>query len=116
VDFLSDGLTSPVVKYTPEGADLDSVIDTYAVFQQSNLSMHDLHGFLWPAKGKYGLRDYEKVFHGQNGNDVFDLRGINRDQGCIVVVRPDQHVANILPVSDHARLSAFFDNFMLPQV
>jgi phenol 2-monooxygenase len=47
---------------------------------------------------------------------VFDLRGINRDQGCIVVVRPDQHVANILPVSDHARLSAFFDNFMLPQV
>ena len=23
--------------------------------------MHDLHSYLWPEKGKYGLRDYEKV-------------------------------------------------------
>jgi phenol 2-monooxygenase (NADPH) len=27
---------------------------------------------------------------------VFDLRGVNRDTGCIVVVRPDQYVADVL--------------------
>ena len=36
-----------------------------------------------------------------------------RARGCIVVVRPDQHVARILPRTAHATLSAFFDEFML---
>ncbi len=116
VDFLANDAASPLRRYTPKGRDPDSVIDTYAVFQQKDLSMHDLHDFLWPAKGKYGLRDYEKVFHPQDGNDAYDLRGIDRHAGCVVVVRPDQHVATILPVSDHDALSAFFDCFMLPHL
>ena len=113
IDFLATDAASPVQKYTPKGADVDSVIDTYAVFQQRDLSMHDLHGYLWPAKGKYGLRDYEKVFHAQESNDVFELRGIYRANGCVVVVRPDQHIAAILPVTAHAELSNFFDEFMI---
>ena len=113
IDFLANDASSPVLKYTPKGSDIDSVIDTYAVFQQQDLSMHDLHDFLWPAKGKYGLRDYEKVFHSQDGNDVYDLRGIDRMAGCVVIVRPDQHVATILPVTAHAELFKFFDAFMI---
>ena len=115
VDFLANDANSPVVKYTPEGADVDSVIDTYAVFQQQDLEMHDLPKFLWPAKGKYGLNDYEKVFQSIESNDLFDLRGINRDQGCMVIVRPDQHIANILPLSAHEELSHFFAEFMVGQ-
>lgn len=113
IDFLANDVNSPVVKYTPEGADVDSVIDTYAVFQQQDLEMHDLPKFLWPAKGKYGLNDYEKVFQSIESNDLFDLRGINPDQGCMVIVRPDQHIANILPLDAHKELSKFFDEFML---
>lgn len=115
IDFLANDASSPVLKYTPKGSDIDSVIDTYAVFQQQDLSMHDMHDYLWPAKGKYGLRDYEKVFHSQDGNDVFDLRGIDRNSGCVVIVRPDQHVASVLPVAAHAKLSEFFDFFMIEQ-
>ncbi|MGS2723144.1 FAD-dependent monooxygenase [Porticoccus sp. GXU_MW_L64] len=117
IDFLANSEASPVQKYTPKGSDVDSVIDTYAVFQQPafGLSMRDLPDYLWPAKGKYGLRDYEKVFHGDEGNDVFDLREINRDTGCVVIVRPDQHVATILPVTAHEELAAFFDEFMLSE-
>ena len=114
-DFLANDASSPVLKYTPKGADIDSVIETYAVFQQQDLSMCDLHDYLWPAKGKYGLRDYEKVFHSQNGNDLFDLRGIDRNSGCVVIVRPDQHVASILPVAACAKLSEFFGFFMIEQ-
>jgi len=113
VDFLANDANSPVVKYTPEGADVDSVIDTYAVFQQQDLEMHELPKFLWPAKGKYGLNDYEKVFQSIESNDLFDLRGINRDQGCMVIVRPDQHIANILPLGAHEELSQFFAEFMV---
>ncbi len=115
IDFLANDASSPVQKYTPKGADVDSVFDTYAVFQQQDLSVHDLHDYLWPAKGKYGLRDYEKVFHAEEGNDIYDLRGIDRTAGCVVVVRPDQHIANILPVNAHEALTKFFDVFMIEQ-
>ena len=113
VDFLANADNSPVQKYTSDGADMDSVIDVYGVFQQQGLEMEDMPDFLWPAKGKFGLRDYEKVFHAEEGNDVFDLRGIDRSNGCIVIVRPDQHIANILPLTAHDELAAFFDEFMI---
>lgn len=77
--------------------------------------MHDLHDYLWPAKGKYGLRDYEKVFHADENNDIYDLRGVDRSAGCVVVVRPDQHIATILPVTAHEELTKFFDVFMIEQ-
>ena len=72
--------------------------------------------FLLPRKGRLGLVDYEKMFCPdiKNGRDIFDLRGINREQGCIIIVRPDQYVAHILPLNDHAELAAFFDGIMLP--
>jgi hypothetical protein len=50
----------------------------------------------------------------KGNNDIFDMRGIDRDQGCVVVVRPDQYVSNVLPLDAHADLWAFFDGFMLP--
>ena len=115
IDFLANDESSPVQKYTPKGADIDSVFDTYAVFQQQDLAMHDLHDYLWPAKGKYGLRDYEKVFHAEASNDIYDLRGIDRSAGCVVIVRPDQHIASILPVTAHEELTKFFDVFMIEQ-
>jgi len=30
--------------------------------------------------------------------DIYGERGIDREQGCIVVVRPDQYVAHVLPL------------------
>ena len=70
--------------------------------------------FLLPRKGRYGLRDYEKMFCPdlKSGHDIFDMRGIDRERGCMVVVRPDQYVAHVLPLDAHAELAAFFDGFM----
>ncbi len=113
VGFLADADSSPVKQYTPAGADVDSVIDVYAVFQQRDLSIEGMPDFLWPAKGKYGLRDYEKAFQTNEAHDVFEQHGIDREKGCMVVVRPDQHIANILPLDAHAELSRFFGGFML---
>ena len=113
IHFLAKSESSPVIKYTPEGTDIDSVIDVYGVFQQRDLAIEEMPGFLWPAKGKYGLNDYEKVFHADQDNDIYALRGIDRSRGCMVIVRPDQHIANILPLNAQTELSAFFDEFML---
>ena len=70
---------------------------------------------LLPTKGKFGLRDYEKVFSPdlKNGRDIFEMRGIDGDQGCLVIVRPDQYVAHVLPLDGFRELSAYFDAFMV---
>jgi phenol 2-monooxygenase len=116
-DFLDAAPRSPIGKYTPPGADIDSVIDVRAIFQEPHreLSLHTMPALLLPRKGRFGLRDYEKLFCPdlKSGNDVFDLRGIDRDRGCLVVVRPDQYVAHVLPLDAYSDLAGFFDQFML---
>jgi len=64
--------------------------------------------------GRYGLRDYEKMFcpDFKSRHDIFDMRSIDRNRGCMVVVRPDQYVAHVLPLDACAELAAFFDGFM----
>jgi len=108
---------SPLKNHTPPGADVDSVIDVRAIFQQphASLALDAMPAILLPQKGRYGLRDYEKIFCPDfKAGDIFDLRGIDRAQGCAVIVRPDQYVAHILPLEDHAGLAAFFSGFLLP--
>jgi phenol 2-monooxygenase len=116
-DFLLSSPQSPVRKYTPEGADIDAVIDVRAVFPQGHraLAVEAMPELLLPRKGRYGLRDYEKMFCPDltSGRDIFDLRGIDRERGCVVIVRPDQYVAHVLPLDAHAELAAFFGGFML---
>ena len=118
-DFLAEAPGSPVRKFTPAGADIDSVIDVRAVFQQGHraLGLEDMPALLLPRKGRYGLIDYEKMFcPDPKGGDVFDLRRIDRNEGCMVVVRPDQYVANVLPLDAYAELEMFFDGFMIPAI
>jgi phenol 2-monooxygenase len=118
-DFLADAPQSPVRKHTPAGADIDSVIDVRAIFQQGHrdLRLEAMPALLLPRKGRYGLRDYEKMYCPdlKSGNDIFEMRGIDRQRGCMVVVRPDQYVAHVLPLDAHAELSEFFAGFMLPR-
>jgi phenol 2-monooxygenase (NADPH) len=81
------------------------------VFQQAHreLAVDGLPPALLPRKGRFGLVDYEKVFCADpTAGDIFDLRGVNRQTGCLVVVRPDQYVADILPPDGHDALVEFF--------
>ena len=95
------------------------MIDVRAVFQQAHreLAIEAMPTLLLPRKGRYGLHDYEKVFCAdiKGGNDVFAMRGIDREAGCIVVVRPDQYVAHVLPLDGYKQLASLFGGFMLPQ-
>ena len=116
-NFLVEGRESPLRRHTPLGADIDSVIDVRAVFQQGHreLAIEAMPSLLLPRKGRYGLRDYEKMFCSdlKGGHDIFTMRGVDREAGCMVVVRPDQYVAHVLPLDGHTQLAAFFDGFML---
>lgn len=114
LDALCATLPGLLARFTPEGAEPDSVIDVRAVLQQGHrdLSVADLPPVLLPRKGRFGLTDYEKVFCPDPAQDLFDLRGVDRDRGCVVVVRPDQYVAQVLPLDGD--LAGFLGRVLLP--
>jgi phenol 2-monooxygenase len=102
---------SPIKRLTPKGAEPDSVIDVRAIFQQGHreLSVDEMPSILLPQKGKFGLIDYEKMFcPDPAAGDIFELRGVHRETGCMVIVRPDQYVSHILPLDEHEALVDFF--------
>jgi phenol 2-monooxygenase len=101
---------SPITRHTPAGADRDSVLDVRAVLQQGHrdVAVDALPPALLPRKGRFGLVDYEKVFCADpRAGDVFDIRGVDREAGCMVLVRPDQYVAHVLPLDGHEALADF---------
>lgn len=102
---------SPITRHTPKGADPDTVIDVRAILPQEHreLETTDLPAVLTPRKGDFGLVDHEQVFTpNAKADNIFDVRGINRQTGAIVVVRPDRYVAQVLPLHAHRELADFF--------
>ena len=116
-EFLAESPESPIRKYTAADADIDATIDVRAILQRNHreLAVEWIPPFLVPKKGRYGLRDYEKLFCAElrDEDDIFAQRGIDRAEGCVVVVRPDQFVANVLPLDGVSEVAAFFDHFMI---
>ncbi|MCW5658736.1 MAG: FAD-dependent monooxygenase [Burkholderiaceae bacterium] len=115
-DWLERDPKSPVVRHTREGEDIDAVIDFRAVFQQifNQLAYEKMPSLLKPKTGKLGLQDHEKIFcvDHKGAGDIFEMRGIDREAGCMVVVRPDQYVAHVLRLDAFDELSDFFAGFL----
>lgn len=118
LDFLASD-ASPIKKYTPQGTEPDSVIDLRAIYPipHREMRVEDVHEVLQPRKGKFGLVDYEKVFSSvvAHGPEIYEKRGVDRKNGALVVVRPDQYVATVLPLDAHDDLAAYFEQFMIEQ-
>lgn len=116
-DWLEHDARSPLLRHRKPGDDIDAVFDVRAVFQQAfrELDYGAMPSLLRPHVGRYGLCDYEKVFcvDHKGGVDLFAVRGVDRARGCLVVVRPDQHVAQVLPLGAREELTGFFGGFLV---
>ncbi|MDB5575699.1 MAG: Oxygenase (Tetracycline 6-hydroxylase) protein [Bradyrhizobium sp.] len=112
--YLGQSAQSPVIRHTPDHADTDAVIDVRAIFQQPHreLDIGRMPSLLLPQKGALGLRDYEKMFCAAPDADIYSIREVDREKGCLIIVRPDQYVANILAVDAFDELSRFFAGFL----
>ena len=114
-EWMKSNPSSPVVKYTPQGGDLNSVFDVKAIYQDeyTDINVHQVPSLFRPEVGPYGIEDLNNVFGGGLGTAIFAERGINTAEGVVVVVRPDQYVAAVLPMSATGMLSALFDGFLI---
>lgn len=110
--WLAQDAQSPVRRFASPGEDIDAVIDTRGILQtpHRDVVLGALPALLLPRKGAFGLIDYEKAFcvDPRPGRDIFTMRGIDRERGCAVIVRPDQFVAHVLPLDVPGEMSAFF--------
>lgn len=112
-DWLADSPDSPVRRFTPEGADLNSVFDAKVVYQQpyQEVELADVPALFLPKMGPYQLTDKEEVFAADPADDIFEARGIDRG-GALIIQRPDMYVAHVLPLSAREEITAFFEQSM----
>ncbi|MFF3028816.1 FAD-dependent monooxygenase [Microbacterium sp. NPDC057944] len=111
--------TPVLARFTPSDADVDAVFDAKAVYQQSyeDVEVTSAPELFQPKTGPLGLTDWEKVYAAGPSHwtdaDIFEARELSRD-GVVVVVRPDQYVAAILPLDAVAELESFLEGAFLP--
>ncbi|MCU1517725.1 MAG: putative flavoprotein monooxygenase [Pseudarthrobacter sp.] len=107
-EWLANATDSPLAA-TPSGADPDAWFDVKVVYQQphTEIDINAVPAVFKPTVGPYRLTYLEKVFGADPAADIFELRGLDRG-GVVVVVRPDQYVANVLPLTATAELGGFF--------
>lgn len=106
--WLATSAESPLAA-TPQGADIDAWFDVKVIYQQKHedIDINAVPAVFKPEVGPFKLTDLQKVYGTVPGDDIFDVRGLSRD-GVVVVVRPDQYVAAVLPLTATAELAAFF--------
>ncbi|MCC9204302.1 FAD-binding monooxygenase [Arthrobacter sp. zg-Y769] len=107
-DWLETSPESPLAA-TPEGGDRDAWFDVKVIYQQDHtgIDLGAVPAVFKPQVGPFRLDDLAKVYGADPSADIFEQRGISRN-GAVVVVRPDQYVANVLPLTATAELAAFF--------
>ncbi|KAJ7236871.1 FAD binding domain-containing protein [Mycena haematopus] len=119
---LMNAPDSPVKKYTPPAADLNSVIEVLTLTSSPRkvLSYSAFPELARPFVGKFRYPTYDQIFSDEvsyldGGGDAYAGYGVDSDgPGCVVLVRPDQHVANVLRFEECVeKLGRFFDGFMI---
>ena len=108
-------------RFTPRGSRIDSTIEILTVHSgpRTAIELLDLPDILHPFDEKTGW-DYDKVFvddmsyHEGHGH-AYRQYGVDEERGCLVVTRPDQHVALICGLEDVEALDRYFSGVLLPQ-
>jgi phenol 2-monooxygenase len=112
--WLTDSPDSPLVRFTPVGGSFTDAFEVKVVHQQphTEIDIGQVPAVFLPRVGRFGLVDYENVFAADPACDIFTERGIDR-AGAVVVVRPDQYVAQVLPPTAADELAQFFAGIMV---
>lgn len=112
--WLQSDQSSPLNRFTPTDGDDDAIFDIKVIYQQAHhdFELFDAPDVFFPKVGQYPLTNYEEVWATLPQEDIFEGRGISRD-GAVVIVRPDQYVAAVLPLDDTKSFADFFNQVLV---
>jgi phenol 2-monooxygenase len=114
-------LESFISRFTPRGKSINSVIEILTVHSapRTSVELHDFPDIFHPFSEREGW-DYWKIYaddlsyhegHGQ----AYDNYGVDKNNGCVVILRPDQYVSWIGDLEDVNDMDRFFSGFMKPR-
>lgn len=94
------------------GVRVSDWFDVKVIYQPPyiDIDLNRVPAIYMPPVGPLGLTDYDGVYAATVGNDIFEQRSVDR-QGVLVMVRPDQYVANVLPLTATNQLARFVSGF-----
>ena len=106
---------SPFVQFRKEGDDISTLIEPNVIYQSeyTTFTCPEVPEIFRPPVGELGLDYWEKIYSVIPENNIFDVRGISKD-GAVVIVRPDQYVAAVLPLNDFEGICAYFEGALAP--
>ena len=123
VDFcnsISDS-QSFLSRFTPPTGKLDSVIEILTIHSgpRVGLDLLSLPEILRPFDKTTGW-DYDKVFvddesYHEGHGEAYKKWGIEKEMGCVVILRPDQHVGWIGELEDIEEMDKYFSEILIHQ-
>ncbi|KAJ6562415.1 FAD binding domain-containing protein [Mycena capillaripes] len=121
-DRLMNAGDSPIKRYTPPAADLNSVIEilTLTSSPRTVLPYSAFPELARPLIGRFRYPTYDQIFSDEisyldGGGKAYSGYGVDPNgPGCVVLVRPDQHIADVVGFENCVEeLALFFDGFMI---
>ena len=113
---------SVIRRFTPSAKPLDSVIEILLIHSapRQEVELLDLHEMFHPFDEKQGW-DYGKVFvddvsYYEGHGEAYKNYGVDKESGCVVIARPDQHVGWIGELEDIGDIDGYFAEVLIPQV
>ncbi|KAG9672414.1 phenol 2-monooxygenase, partial [Aureobasidium melanogenum] len=118
---LGHNLSAPgsfVHTCTPSSSPIDSTISILTIHtarDRTSIPALDLPDILHPWSASKG-HDYYKISARDNesGHDIYKAFGIDGEVGCLVVVRPDQHIGYIGELEDLESVGRYFERILKP--
>ena len=124
VEKFADVLASSesfVRRYTPPGQKIDSVIEVLTIHsgRRTSIELLSLPEILHPFDPQLGW-DYEKVFvddvsYHEGHGEAYKNYGVDKEAGCVVIARPDQHVGWIGTLEDIEGINLYFSEILIEQ-
>ncbi|CZT43526.1 probable FAD monooxygenase [Rhynchosporium secalis] len=122
VTNLGSTLSGPksfIRRFTPAEKKIDSLFDILTIHsaKRAETELHSFPDIFHPFDERDGW-DYWKVFvddvsyHEGYGN-AYENYGVDRKEGCLVVLRPDQYVAWVGALEDTEAIEQYFSGFMI---
>ncbi|KAI1205331.1 putative phenol 2-monooxygenase [Annulohypoxylon truncatum] len=123
VEKFCEALDAPTSFYrtaNPAGSSLDTVIEVLTIHSAKRTETELLRDFpevLHPFDPHTGW-DYDKVFvddesYHEGFGDAYANYGVDKERGCVVVARPDQHVGWIGELEDFEGLQKYFEGCLV---
>lgn len=108
-------------RFTPSNARYDSVIELLAVHSadRQEVDIFDFPEVFRPHDEVDGW-DYWKIFadnesYHEGFGKIYEYFGINPQEGCAMIIRPDQYLSYIGQMDAYDDMDRFFSAFMVPQ-